>query len=977
MAARIVCLLFSAALLARHAGGQEPTVRIGADARLPDNPRTHYSRYVNWRPADGETVRVNPPRFSWPYWPDGPKDPADAEHDFTLQISAKADCADPVVHITSPLNFYNTLPLLKGASRWYWRVGYDVGQDGEAWSTTRSFDLAADAVAWDRSALSRPDLAARGHPRILFNARNLGQLRQLARTSSESSAALEHLRREADKVLGKAWWDAFPATDRGKEPKQPFYTIARDLVMVCFVWRLTGDDRYAGVKERAVTWASYPPRGRASPEGLGGDGNEDATQGNEFLALLFDWLYNDLTESERETMIASLEWRIDHWMNSFAWRAKGRTGPMLRVTYRGEGGHLGDRRLRLAPAEEWRQFTWQADVPEGAAEAIVEFFNYYRSGTVWWSGVDARGSETGPGLLRNGVFRHTEGEAPDGWRFNRYKTAGTPEVTAAVDEEGGAVGIRCGSNADRGSWDQKIRVSGLNQLRFAGRYRTEAMSAAAVRATSLSGLCSSHQYEGSMDTAVCGLAAYEHSAIAREWFDLILNYLIGVTCGHGYDEAWNEGAGYGTSKCKWLMNATLYFDTALPEANLGRNPFYRRIGDWFCRVIPVGMDHHAWGNQRNSSRWNHVAHMRKFAFLTGDGRFLLNWQQYGGDRFSKWRPWIEYVLPHYYDQPEPAPESDGVGVFPVGGWGMAASGPPSLRSTFDEGLGLVFQCRPRGGYSHSFNSDASFQLHAYGQMLNHGGGSSANKDAYAYHAMSHNTILVDGLGQAQPGRGQVIPAYGRLAGFSRGDRHVYFAGDATRCYPRDPGTYGRWGLPLHSVYEKRALPHLQRFVRHMLFVRNRYFVIYDDLACSRPATYTWLYHILPDDPVQLDPQAATVDYAVGDVRVRLVHAAPADSLVLEDRRGEDALMNPLTDEDYRKWRVGDILCGHNLWISNKAPARDWSFLAVVYPAPPGQKMPEIRGIGRAAVRVGDDIICFDPKQAPEGAGIVVDAAAMR
>jgi hypothetical protein len=51
---------------------------------------------------------------------------------------------------------------------------------------------------------------------------------------------------------------------------------------------------------------------------LGGDGSEDATQGNEFLALLFDWLYPDLTPNERQIMIKSLEWRVDHIMNNFS-----------------------------------------------------------------------------------------------------------------------------------------------------------------------------------------------------------------------------------------------------------------------------------------------------------------------------------------------------------------------------------------------------------------------------------------------------------------------------------------------------------------------------------------------------------------------------------------------------------------------------------------------------------------------------------
>lgn len=62
-----------------------------------------------------------------------------------------------------------------------------------------------------------------------------------------------------------------------------------------------------------------------------------------------------------------------------------------------------------------------------------------------------------------------------------------------------------------------------------------------------------------------GLALYEHSPVGKAWFELMLNYLIGVTNGFGFDEGWNEGPGYGNSKMKWLMNATVYFDTALKE----------------------------------------------------------------------------------------------------------------------------------------------------------------------------------------------------------------------------------------------------------------------------------------------------------------------------------------------------------------------------------------------------------------------------
>lgn len=957
-------------------------LRIGADASVSDNPRSHYSRYVNWRPFDGEVVDLNPPRMSWPLWPDWPKDWSDTSHSFTLQISARPDCSDPVVSVTSPYNFHNALPVLTGASKWYWRIGYDLGTPKQRFSAIRSFTISPQASQWDRSGLADPKFPIPAHPRVLFTAASLPRIRALAQENPSSKAALDYMVQRADNILSKPWWKAFPTSDRGTEPQQPFYSIAEDLVTVCFVWRMTDDPRYAGVKERALQWAAYPPGGRSSPEGLGGDGSEDATQGNEHLALLFDWLYPDLTEPERQVMINSLRWRVDHIMNRFSWATGGGRGGMLRLTFRSAADRslqLGDARQTVTPSDQWREQTWEVAVPADATHVAIEPFNYYSAGEVWWDRVQVT-DEKGAALVRNPDFSLATANAPTGWSSSDYGTAATLKFDPKGGADGtGAVGILCRDSTQRGAWSQSVALQGARQLTVTVRYRT-AIGAGqpTVRASSLAGLAASHQFEAAMDTAVCGLVLYEHSPVGKAWYDLISNFLAGVTCSHGFDEAWNEGAGYGTSKCKWLMNATLYFDTALPEAHLGRNPFYRRLGDWFCRVIPVGMNHHAWGNQANASRGNHLAHMRKFAYLTGEGRFLLNWQEYGGKDFSTFRPWIEYVLPAYYNQPTPEPERDAVALFPIDGWAMAASGPPSLRSTYDDGTGVIFQCRPRGGFSHSFNSDGSFQLHAYGQMLNHGGGSSANQDAFAYHTMSHNTLLIDGLGQAQTSTGQTSPTYGRIVGFQRGDQYTYFAGDVTHCYPTEPGNYARWGLPLDKVYQQRALPYLSRFVRHILYLRNRYFVIYDDVAATQPATFTWLYHLLPDDPIDFDPQSFRLDYSVGKVRVRLQQLSHPSELVLEDRRGLDGFTNPITGEDYREWRKDNILCGHNLWISNSRPAKDWSFLTVVYPQEPGGAFPEIQRLDDATVRVGADVICFDPRSAfADQSTFLVDVAAMR
>lgn len=1087
-----------AAVLSACAIAHAAPIRIGAEALVPENPRSAYSRYVNWRPGDGETVDLNPPRFSWPYRADWPQQWGDATHLFTFQISAEPDCSRPVVDVTCGYNFYNTIPELEAGRRYYWRVGYDIGTQAEKWSDIRSFTIAEDALVWDRSALAEGNLSMPAHPRVCLNAEKIDAIRALAVTDEGSAAALAHMVTQADTIMKKDWWADFPQSDRLEQPKQAFYTIAGDLATVAFVWKITQDERYAGVLERAVTWASYPPGGRASPEGLGGDGAEDATQGNEFLALLFDWLYQDMTQDQRDVVIQSLEWRTDHIMNSFSFRSRGSNGTMLRLTFKSDakeiafeaedctllggakvidhekaqGGKLvqfaakdaaisrmvtlkpgpysvnvrgygpagdqdgffvqlgeltpqrlfisewgsqsasftlkeegeyelrvladpneigmtidaisvavhGDQRLRLTPSDDWKEFTWQLPVPPGATSLVVEGFNYYARGETWWDSIRVIPRGRKSNLLSNGDFTDAAGDRPAGWRGQQYGTASELRYSADGGRDGsGALGIICPGDADRGAWGQTIEVGDATVLDVTGWYRTSGqVSGGPAKMGGMAGCISSHAFESAMDTAVCGLVLYEHSAVGKEWFEICLNYLIAVTVGHGFDEGWNEGAGYGTSKNKWLTNASLYYDTALPDAHLGRNPRYGTLGDWFCRIIPVGMSHHAWGNQANASRGNHVAAFRKMAYLTGDGRLISNWREYGGDKFSPWRAWIEYVLPAHYAEPEPTQDARLARCFPVDGWVMAASGPPGLRSTYEQGAGVIFQCRPRGGYSHSFNSDGSFQLHAYGQMLNHGGGTSANLDAYAYHTMSHNTILVDGLGQAQPSSGMTYPTYGRIVGFQESDGLVYMAGDVTRCYPKEPGNYRRWGLPLDEVYAARALPYLERFIRHILFVDGSYFVVYDDLRCSQPARYTWMYHILPDSPVTFDANTFAVDYTAGDVPVRLQHIYRPEALELDNRKGEDGLVNPFTGEDYRALRKGDILCGHNLWITNREPSEEWHFLSVVYPQPSGGEIPAIERIDDNTVRVGEKTICFDPS-APSAAAadILVDVTQFR
>ena len=65
-----------------------------------------------------------------------------------------------------------------------------------------------------------------------------------------------------------------------------------------------------------------------------------------------------------------------------------------------------------------------------------------------------------------------------------------------------------------------------------------------------------------------------------------------------------------------------------------------------------------------------------------------------------------------------------------------------------------------------------------------------------------------------------------------------------------------------------------------------------------------------------------------------------------------------------------------LWISNKTKAADFHFLAVIAPARPGGKMPAIERLDDHTVRVGRDVISFDPETS-HNADIVIDVPALR
>jgi len=547
------------------------------------------------------------------------------------------------------------------------------------------------------------------------------------------------------------------------------------------------------------------------------------------------------------------------------------------------------------------------------------------------------------------------------WLYEAMEPQQRKEVVRAVER-----------NADwvfNHFWWRRVPGRSWNWERERGKGIEPSEGRHAVTDSSGAKLGGSHEAEVLNKCFFAILAAYDEPDVTwiPRLFEVGMNYYIAHPYPLGSDEGYNEGAGYITSVLPQIAEVAIVAAGAFPELQLQKNPHFRSISRFMRYLLPVGLRNTPWGHGlADASRY--AVYGRLLAHLADDGAALAHWQATTGGRPRANNIFVETCLPGVLPAPEPKLEQRRAALFPTEGWAMAHSRPPSAADAVLDGVGMVFQCRPRGGcYSHSLPSDLSFQLYAYGQSISHASGNMWNKP-YSNHALSHNSILVDGMGQAQDGyRGR--STFGRIVAFEDTEDCVYVAGDATYCYPHEKFVVaGWWGRLDRDVYGQRDVSYLRRLRRHMLFVRDAYFVIFDELrtAPDHPAKFTWLYHIVedtlrakPDDPLAFR-------FRCGQVNVDLVHVAFPDRLEVMDRKDREGYDNPLTGESYRgrdDVPEGAIIPAHHLWISNRQKTSDFHFMTVIYPSRAEKPVPEIRRLDDRTVEVicdsRRDVVSFD------------------
>jgi hypothetical protein len=260
------------------------------------------------------------------------------------------------------------------------------------------------------------------------------------------------------------------------------------------------------------------------------------------------------------------------------------------------------------------------------------------------------------------------------------------------------------------------------------------------------------------------------------------------------------------------------------------------------------------------------------------------------------------------------------------------------------------------------------------------------------------------LGTVQPQNAPNRSVYSKIIAFQESTNFTYVLGDGTDAYPRLSFSPSGYIMPAQfaTLHSGGALSSLKKVQRHFLFMRKKYFVIFDDLESTTPAKYSWLYHVL-ENTLSMNTNNASFQYtnntvratayttnlaelfyATGvssfppDVTVQVTQMGRPQDLEMLDLTGTNVCSNPITGENY--YDVSDTLHprAHAIWVSNKVLQTKFHFMTVIYPVKPGTAPPVINRLDDFTAEITNgsehDVISFD-SQTTQPVTLVVDLAA--
>lgn len=282
------------------------------------------------------------------------------------------------------------------------------------------------------------------------------------------------------------------------------------------------------------------------------------------------------------------------------------------------------------------------------------------------------------------------------------------------------------------------------------------------------------------------------------------------------DGGWHEGLSYWQS---YLGRFSMWADVLRSAAGIDvyRLPYFAKIGYYPMYLTPPGTPGSGFGDL-NADRPGDRSRELMYTFAGQAGNPHWEWyaEQLGkpGDTGG----YIAY-LRGSHPEVKPQPPTDLPSSRVWRGVGQAALNTDLTRAA--NNVSVLFKSSPFGTQSHGYDSQNAFMLYAFGERLLVSTGrrdqyGSAHHRDWMWETKSVNSVTVNGKGQLK----HQSNAAGKIIAFHTSADLDYVAGEAAAAYGGA----------------------LQRFTRHLIFVKPDLIVINDQLTAPSPATFEWHLH---------------------------------------------------------------------------------------------------------------------------------------
>ncbi|MBS1829435.1 MAG: DUF4962 domain-containing protein [Acidobacteria bacterium] len=360
-------------------------------AQQPD--RAPLADEWGYRPAEGETVAVNPPSLSWVHEKDAVT--------YTVQWAANPEFKNATEAGAVPWSVYTHHKTLKPGT-YHWRYRIHSAKATSPWSRARRFTIPASAAEFPQPTLA--ELKTRigsQHPRLFVSAKELPRLRAYA--AGEGKAAFMALLKRADgltaakptpepTVRGDS---RNPATrDHWWSNRVQTLKALNEAEVLTFAWLMTQDKKYATpAREFTLKLAAWDPDG---PTQFALN-CEAAKPMLHRLARAYDWAYPLFSEEERARIRRVMQRRAhDAWISGEVREGVGhlnqpygshanRTWHKLAENAVATIGETpeSDRLLQYAVTKFYAAYPVWSDEDGGWHEGL-SYFAGYMSKVTWW-----------------------------------------------------------------------------------------------------------------------------------------------------------------------------------------------------------------------------------------------------------------------------------------------------------------------------------------------------------------------------------------------------------------------------------------------------------------------------------------------------------------------------------------------------------------------------------------------------------------